>query len=69
MLERLLNYQLTLVELVCIAAVLGIPYAAAGIVWTSTHSGHLEQLEGVHLMASLLGSILLWPVVGLSGCG
>lgn len=69
MLERLLNYQLTLVELACIAAVLGIPYAAAGIVWTSTHSGQLEQLQGARLMASLLGSILLWPVVGLSGCG
>lgn len=69
MLERLLNFQLTIVELACIAVFLGAPYAAMGIVWASTHSAHFEQLQGVRLLAGVLGSVLLWPVLGFSGCG
>ncbi|SRX95811.1 hypothetical protein MSP7336_04084 [Mycobacterium shimoidei] len=68
MLERLLDYRLSVVELACIAAFLGIPYAAIGIVWASSHSAPFEQLQGVRLTASLLGSVLLWSVVALSGC-
>lgn len=68
MLERLLNFQLTIVELACVAVFLGAPYAAMGIVWASTHSAHFEQLQGVHLLGALLGSVLLWPVVGFAGC-
>ncbi|ORV10283.1 hypothetical protein [Mycobacterium celatum] len=66
--ERLLNFQLTIVEILCIGAVLGVPYLAMGIAWTSTHTAHLDQLHGVDLMMSLLFSILLWPALGLAGC-
>ena len=68
MLERLLNFQLTIVELACIAVLLGAPYAAMGILWASAHTAHFEQLQGVRLLAALLGSVLLWPVVGFAGC-
>lgn len=66
--ERLLSFQLTIVEIVCIGVVLGVPYLAMGIIWTSTHAAHLDQLQGVDLMMSLVFSILLWPALGLAGC-
>jgi apolipoprotein N-acyltransferase len=65
--ERLLSFQLTIVEILCIGVVFGVPYLAMGIAWTSTHSAHLDQLQGVDLMMSILGSILLWPAVGFAG--
>ncbi|WP_419866460.1 hypothetical protein [Mycobacterium kyorinense] len=67
MLERVLDFQLTLVELVCAAVLLAVPYLAIGIAWASTHSAHFEQLHGLDLTASLLGSIALWPVLGFTG--
>ncbi|BBZ14404.1 hypothetical protein [Mycobacterium branderi] len=66
--ERLLSFQLTIIEILCIGVVLGVPYLAMGIVWTSNHAAHLDQLQGVDLMMSLLFSILLWPALGLAGC-
>lgn len=67
MLERVLDFQLTFVELVCVAVILAVPYLAIGIAWASRHSAHFEQLQGLDLTASLLGSILLWPALGLTG--
>lgn len=66
--ERLLSFQLTIIEILCIGVVLGVPYLAMGIFWTSTHACHLDQLQGLDLMMSLLFSVLLWPALGLAGC-
>jgi hypothetical protein len=38
-----------------------------GIVWASAHTAHLEQLQGVRLMVSLLGSIALSPALAFGG--
>lgn len=64
--DRVLSFQLTIVELLCVAVLLGGPYLAVGIVWASTHSAHFDQLHGVRLMGSLLGSIALWPALGFA---
>lgn len=55
--ERVLSFQLTIVELICIAVLLGGPYLAVGIVWASTHTAHFDQLQGLQLTMSLLGAI------------
>jgi hypothetical protein len=67
LLERVLNFHLTIVEVACIAVLFGVPYLAVGIVWASTHTAHLEQLQGPHLMVSLLGSIALRPAMVFGG--
>lgn len=67
MFERVLTYQLTVVEWVCIAVLLGSPYLAVGILWAGSHSVHFDQVQGVRLMGSLLGSIVFWPALWLSG--
>ncbi|BBY08017.1 hypothetical protein [Mycobacterium noviomagense] len=67
LLERVLNFQLTVVELACGALLLGAPYLAVGIVWASTHTAYLEQLQGLRLMVSLFGSIALWPALAFGG--
>lgn len=64
--ERVLSFQLTIIELVGAAVLLGGPYLAVGIVWASSHSAHFDQLQGLRLAGSLLGSILLWPALGLA---
>lgn len=64
--ERVLGFELSIVELLSIALLLEVPYLAIGIVWASTHSGHFDQLQGVQLAISLLGTIALWPALGLA---
>ncbi|WP_445166112.1 hypothetical protein ACTXG7_19850 [Mycolicibacterium sp. Dal123E01] len=62
-LRQILNYKLTIAELIGIGLLFGIPYLAVGLVWSSTHTEHLNQLHGVDLVVSFLGSIASWPVL------
>ncbi|MGH3967400.1 MAG: hypothetical protein ACRDTV_04580, partial [Mycobacterium sp.] len=65
--ERVLSFQVTIVELACAGLLLAGPYLAVGIVWACTHSAHFDQLQGVQLAGSVLGSIALWPALGVAG--
>ena len=62
-LRQILNYRLTIAELIGIGLLLGVPYLAVGLVWSSTHTEHLHQLHGADLVVSFLGSIASWPVL------
>jgi hypothetical protein len=62
-LRQILNYKLTVAELIGIGLLLGTPYLAIGLVWSSTHTEHLHQLHGADLVVSFLGSIASWPVL------
>ncbi|MCV7177015.1 hypothetical protein [Mycolicibacterium sphagni] len=62
-LRQVLNYQLTIAELIGLGLLLGVPYLAIGLVWSSTHTEHLHQLHGADLVVSFLGSIASWPVL------
>jgi hypothetical protein len=69
MLEKLrsvLSYQLTIAELIGLAIILGTPYLVIGVVWSTTHTEHLQELQGVDLVVSFLGSIVSWPVLVFS---
>jgi len=62
-LRQILNYKLTIAELIGIGLLLGIPYLVVGVVWSATHTEHLSQMHGADLVVSYLGSIASWPVL------
>jgi hypothetical protein len=62
-LRRLLGLQVTIGELIVVALILGTPYLIVGVIWSSTHTGHLQHMAGVDLAVSYLGSIVSWPVL------
>ena len=62
-LRRLLSFQVTVGELIVVALIVGTPYLIAGVIWSSTHTEHLQQVTGVDLVVSYLGSIVSWPVL------
>lgn len=62
-LRRVLRYELTIAELMGIAVILGTPYLIVGLIWSSTHTQHLRQMQGADVAVSFLGSIVSWPVL------
>jgi hypothetical protein len=62
-LRRLLGFQVTIGELIVVGIVLGTPYLIVGVIWSSTHTDHLQHMTGVDLVVSYLGSIVSWPVL------
>jgi hypothetical protein len=62
-LRNLLDYKLTVAELIGLGVMLGVPYLLVGLLWSSTHTGHLHQLHGADMVVSFLGSIVCWPVL------
>lgn len=61
--RQLLNYQLTIAELIGIGVLLAIPYLLVGGIWSATHTEHLQHMHGVDLAVSFLGSIASWPAL------
>ncbi|WP_156298395.1 hypothetical protein [Mycobacterium paragordonae] len=62
-LRNMLDYKLTVAELLGLAVMLGVPYLVVGVVWSSTHTAHLQHMQGADLVVSYLGSIVSWPVL------
>ncbi len=54
---------MTIAELIVVALILGTPYLIVGVIWSSTHMGHLQYMAGADLVVSYLGSIVSWPVL------
>ena len=62
-LRRMLGYRVSIGELTVVALVLGTPYLIVGVIWSSTHTDHLNQMGGIDLVVSFLGAIVSWPVL------
>jgi NADH:ubiquinone oxidoreductase subunit 4 (subunit M) len=62
-LRQLLDFQLTIGQLLAIGLIVGTPYLLVGTIWSTTHTEHLHQMHGVDLAVSFLGSIVSWPVL------
>ena len=62
-LRRVLEFRLSIAQLMAIAIILGTPYLLVGTLWSTTHTEHLHQMHGVDLAVSFLGSIVSWPVL------
>ena len=59
----MLGYRVSIGELVVVALVLGTPYLIVGVIWSSTHTDHLAEMDGIDLVVSFLGAIVSWPVL------
>jgi hypothetical protein len=62
-LRRFLGYQVTIGQLIVVALVLGTPYLIVGVIWSSSHTDHLQHMADADLVVSYLGSIVSWPVL------
>lgn len=62
-LRRVLDFQLSIGQLIAIGLIVGTPYLLVGTIWSTTHTEHLHQMHGVDLAVSFLGSIVSWPVL------
>jgi hypothetical protein len=62
-LRRLLGFQVTIGELFVVGLILGAPYLIVGVIWSSTHTAHLQHMTGADMVVSYLGSIVSWPVL------
>jgi NADH:ubiquinone oxidoreductase subunit 4 (subunit M) len=62
-LRKVLDFQLTIGQLLALGLIFGTPYLLVGTIWSTTHTDHLRQLHGVDLAVSFLGSIVSWPVL------
>ncbi|MFF0543253.1 hypothetical protein [Nocardia thailandica] len=62
-LDRILSYEMKFSEFLGTLIIIGIPYGIVGVLWSLTHTDHLEDLHGVDLVVSFLGSIVCWPVL------
>jgi hypothetical protein len=61
--RRLWEFQVTIGQLLVVSLLLGVPYLIVGVIWSSTHTAHLQHLAGADLVVSYLGSIVSWPVL------
>jgi hypothetical protein len=61
--RRLLGFRVTIGQLIVASVVLGVPYLIVGVIWSSTHTAHLQHMAGADLVVSYLGSIVSWPVL------
>jgi NADH:ubiquinone oxidoreductase subunit 4 (subunit M) len=64
--RRLMDFELSLAELIGVGLMLAGPYLIVGLVWASTHTGSFQRMGGVELLVAMLGSIVLWPALLLA---
>jgi len=66
MLEKIrsvLDYQFSVARLIALALIVGVPYLIVGVIWSATHTDHLEEMQGIDRVVSFLGAIVSWPVL------
>jgi hypothetical protein len=63
MLRKFLGVEMTIAEWLGTAILAAIPYLVIGMLWTLTHIDHLNGLGRVDQVASLVVSVISWPVL------
>ncbi|RDI45260.1 hypothetical protein [Nocardia mexicana] len=70
MIKEFLDHRLSLRQIlhlaVAAALVIGIPYLGIGLYWLSAHNDHLAELHGFDRFVSILGEVLVWPLLLVS---
>lgn len=61
--RKVLGFQMTIAEWIGTAIILAVPYLIIGVIWSATHTDHLEGMRGLDAVVSFLGSIVSWPVL------
>ena len=54
---------MTIAEWIGTAILAAVPYLVIGVIWSATHTDHLDALSGIDRTVSFLGSIVSWPVL------
>ena len=62
-LRKLLAVKMTIAEWIGTAILAAIPYLVIGMLWTLTHIDYLHGLGRVDQVASLVVSVISWPVL------
>jgi hypothetical protein len=62
-LRKFLATKMTIAEWIGTAVLAAIPYLVIGMLWTLTHIDHLNGLGRVNQVASLVVSVISWPVL------
>ncbi len=61
--SKVLDFKVSILDLIVLALVVGIPYGLVGVVWAFTHTEHLSYMSGADKLFSFLGEIVAWPVL------
>jgi hypothetical protein len=64
--RRLMDFELSIAELIGIGLLLAGPYLIVGLAWSSTHAEPFQRMGGAELLVSVIGSIVLWPALLLA---
>lgn len=59
--RRVLDFQISVGQLIALGLIFGTPYLLVGTVWSTTHAEHLHTMHGADLAVSFLGQIASWP--------
>jgi hypothetical protein len=62
-LVRIIRYRVSIGELIVVGLILGTPDLIVGVIWSSTHTEHLQHMPRADSVVSFLGSIVSWPVL------
>ena len=60
---KVLDFKVSILDLIALALIVGIPYGLVGVVWAFTHTEHLSYMSGADKLFSFLGEIVSWPVL------
>jgi NADH:ubiquinone oxidoreductase subunit 4 (subunit M) len=52
-LRRVLEFRLSIAQLMAIGLILGTPYLLVGTIWSTTHTENLRQMHGVDLAVNV----------------
>lgn len=63
MIKEILQYRISIQQLVYLAVLFAVPYGIVGILWAANHSAHLDDVSGLDRLLSLAGEVLAWPVL------
>ncbi len=55
-LRRVLEFRLSIAQLMAVGIIIGTPYLLVGTIWSTTHTEHLHQMHGVDPAVSFLRS-------------
>lgn len=63
MIKEVLQYRVSIQQLVYLAVLFAVPYGIVGFLWAANHSAHLDDASGLDRLLSLAGEVLAWPVL------
>ena len=66
--RALLRKEMTIAEWIGLAVIVNAPYAVLGVAWTLFHADRFAGSTGIHLVVSVVGSVLAWPLLLVGAC-